>query len=148
MTAGLAACATALVRVCSWRARPAFRCCRLVIWKAPCASVVLITSSDTSAPPSSPTSSKMNGARGERRRGLEPAGGPVTGPVTGLMTGLVCRGALTGRAGRVRPAVLGFLRACGACASPGGGPPPHPPPPPPLRPPAAAPPAPPPPPPH
>ncbi len=50
----------------------------------------------------------MNGVRGDRARGLPPAAGRVAGPVTGR----VCRGALTGRPGLVRPGAPG--RAGGA----------------------------------
>src|SRR6185312_793981 len=73
ITAGFPACATWLVRICAWRASSAFCSCRLVTRNDPWASVVLITRSETRAPPSSPTSSKMNGIRGARERALAPA---------------------------------------------------------------------------
>src|SRR5690349_10424746 len=98
ITAGFPACATWLVRVCAWRASSAFCSCRLVTRNDPWARVVLITRSETRAPPSSPTSSKMNGIRGARERALGPAGLDA-GLVPGGVTGRVWRGAVTLLAG-------------------------------------------------
>jgi len=54
-----------LIRAEIWRclASSLLDCCSLLIWNDPCASVVLITSAEMSAPPSKTQSSRTNGIR-------------------------------------------------------------------------------------
>ena len=77
----------------------------------PSARVVLMTSSETRAPPSRPTSSRMNGARGWRGR-VRPIAGRPAGLVAGFVAGL---------AGLVRPGVVGLAGLVGLVGLVAGG---------------------------